>query len=63
VTLFLPEFSLNIGDEPIIIPLGHLVAPAAAAVATGIAAQYVPLLTDAAASERRGDSVYEDEEY
>jgi uncharacterized membrane-anchored protein len=63
VTLFLPEFSLNIGDEPIIIPLGQLVAPAAAAVATGIAAQYVPLLTDAAASERRGDPLYEDEEY
>ncbi len=59
VTLLLPEFEFNIGDDPIIIPLGHLVAPAAAAVATGIAAQYVPLLTDAAA-ERGGE---EDGEY
>ncbi len=55
VTLLLPEFSFNIGDDPIIIPLGHLMAPAAAAVATGIAAQYVPLLTDAAADERRAE--------
>jgi len=62
VTLLLPEFAFNIGDDPIIIPLGHLVAPAAAAVATGIAAQYVPLLTDAAAAEKRpGDE--EGEEY
>jgi uncharacterized membrane-anchored protein len=64
VTLLLPEFQFNIGDDPIIIPLGQLVAPAAAAVATGIAAQYVPLLTDAAAAERRGDEAdgeYEDE--
>jgi uncharacterized membrane-anchored protein len=64
VTLLLPEFQFNIGDDPIITPLGHLVAPAAAAVATGIAAQYVPLLTDAAASEKRGeerDGRYEDQ--
>ncbi len=66
VTLMLPEFQFNIGDDPIIIPLGHLIAPAAAAVATGIAAQYVPLLTDAAAAERRGEPVddeYDDEGY
>lgn len=65
VTLLLPTFDFNVTDDPIIIPLGHLVAPAAAAVATGIAAQYVPLLTDAAAAERRGDAPgdYEDEGY
>lgn len=66
VTLLLPEFSFNVGDDPIIIPLGHLMAPAAAAVATGIAAQYIPLLTDAAAAERRGEAPeeeYEDEEF
>jgi len=56
VTLLLPSFEFNITDEPIIVPLGQLVAPAAAAVASGIAAQYVPLLTDAAAAERRGDA-------
>ncbi len=60
VTLYLPEFSLNIVDDPVIIPLGHLLAPAAAAVATGIATQYVPLLTDAAAAERRGEAFVED---
>lgn len=65
VTLLLPTFDFNVTDDPIIIPLGHLVAPAAAAVATGIAAQYVPLLTDAAAAERRGETPgdYEDEGY
>ena len=66
VTLLLPEFQFNIGDDPIIIPLGHLVAPAAAAVATGIAAPYGPLLTDAAAAEKRGDdngAEYDDEGY
>ena len=55
VILLLPTFDFNIADDPIIIPLGHLVAPAAAAVATGIAAQYVPLLTDAAAPAQAGD--------
>lgn len=48
VVLLLPTFQFNVTDDPIVVPLGHLVAPAAAAVATGIAAQYVPLLTDAA---------------
>ncbi len=60
VTLLLPTFDFNVTDEPILVPLGQLVAPAAAAVATGIAAQYVPLLTDAAAAERRGETA-EDE--
>lgn len=55
VILQLPTFDFEITDDPIAIPLGHLIAPAAAAVATGIAAQYVPLLTDAAAAERRGE--------
>ena len=55
VTLLLPTFDFNITDDPIVIPLGQLVAPAAAAVGTGIAAQYVPLLTDAAAAERRNE--------
>ncbi|MBT8215248.1 MAG: hypothetical protein HKN74_08965 [Acidimicrobiia bacterium] len=65
VTLLLPTFDFNVTDDPIIIPLGHLVAPAAAAVATGIAAQYVPLLTDAAAAERRGEALdeYDEESY
>ncbi|MDH3606515.1 MAG: hypothetical protein OER12_05930 [Acidimicrobiia bacterium] len=49
VILLLPTFDFTVTDDPISIPLGHLVAPAAAAVASGIAAQYVPLLTDAAA--------------
>lgn len=63
VTLMLPSFEFNITDEPIIVPLGQLVAPAAAAVATGIAAQYVPLLTDAAGADRRGEApeeIYEE---
>lgn len=51
VTLLLPSFDFNITDDPIVVPLGQLIAPAAAAVANGIAAQYVPLLTDAAAFE------------
>ena len=56
VILQLPTFTLELTDDPIEIPLGHLIAPAAAAVATGIAAQYVPLLTDAAAAERRDEA-------
>jgi hypothetical protein len=55
VILQLPVFDFEVTDDPIEIPLGHLIAPAAAAVATGIAAQYVPLLTDAAAAEGRED--------
>ena len=63
VILFLPTFDFNVTDETVVIPLGHLVAPAAAAVATGIAAQYVPLLTDAAGSNGDEQEPYGHEQF
>lgn len=62
VTLLLPTFDFAVTNDPIVVPLGQLIAPAAAAVATGIAAQYVPLLTDAAGADGRNgdDDDYED---
>ena len=62
VCLILPTFSLELGDDSVLIPLGQLIAPAAGAVGTGIAGEYVPLLSDVAAAasrkrERGGDDL------
>lgn len=53
VALIVPSFMFEYGDSSIMIPLGSLIAAPAGALATTIAAQYVPLLTDVAASAGR----------
>lgn len=56
VALILPDFTFNFLDDPIEVPLGSLITPAAGVVATAIACQYIPALTDVAQSataERR----------
>ncbi len=50
LAVVLPDFTLDLLDDPIVIPLGALIAPAAGVVATAIACQYVPSLTDVAYS-------------
>ena len=49
VCLVMPTYTVEIGDNPIELPLAQLLAPAAGAVGSAIAGQYVPLLTDVAA--------------
>lgn len=64
VCLILPTFSLELGDDTVLIPLAQLIAPAAGAVGTGIAGEYVPALTDvAAAASRKNDGEILPDEY
>ena len=55
VSVVVPLFTVSFGDNALIIPLGKVLAPAAGVTATAIAGQYVPALTDAAASVARRD--------
>lgn len=48
LALILPNYTFELFDDDIVIPLGALVTPAAGVVATAIACQYVPSLTDVA---------------
>ncbi len=56
VSVVVPLFTFNFGDSTIVVPLGEVLAPAAGVTATAIAGQYVPALTDAAASVARRDN-------
>ena len=56
VAAVVPLFTFEFGDSSVIIPLGEVLAPAAGVTATAIAGQYVPALTDAAASVSRRDT-------
>lgn len=56
VSVVVPLFTFNFGDSAVIIPLGEILAPAAGVTATAIAGQYVPALTDAAASVARREN-------
>jgi hypothetical protein len=48
LALILPEFTFEVFDDDIVVPLGALIAPAAGVVVSAIACQYVPSLTDVA---------------
>ncbi len=56
MSVVVPLFTFNFGDSTIVVPLGEVLAPAAGVTATAIAGQYVPALTDAAASVARRDN-------
>lgn len=51
LALVLPEFTFDIFEDVIVVPLGALIAPAAGVVVSAIACQYVPSLTDVAYTE------------
>ena len=51
LALVIPEFSFDLFDDPVVIPIGALLAPGAGVAATAIACQYVPGLTDVAYSD------------
>jgi hypothetical protein len=53
VALMGPDFTFEFGDSSVFIPLTGILAPAAGVVATAVAGQYVPALTDVAASVSR----------
>lgn len=56
VAQVVPLFTFEFGDSSVVVPLGEVLAPAAGVTATAIAGQYVPALTDAAASVSRRDT-------
>lgn len=55
VSLIIPEFNFEGGSSTITLPLGAVIAPIAGAVATSIAAEFVPRLTDVAAVASSSD--------
>lgn len=59
-SLVIPEFDLEGGSSTITIPLGAVIAPIAGVVATSIAAEFVPRLTDVAAVTGTSDNNYRD---
>ncbi len=65
VSLVIPDFDVSIGSNTVIIPLGAVIAPIAGAVATSIAGEFVPRLTDVAAgaagNTNQTDRAYGDE--
>jgi hypothetical protein len=65
VSLVIPDFDVSIGSNTVILPLGAVIAPIAGAVATSIAGEFVPRLTDVAAiaggNTNQTDRAYGDE--